>query len=144
MKTRNCFWFAVCLNKPIIYQSSVGFWGHVGWLAVNLAPVLGSLVEIRIGIEAVDNRNIMHERGGSMSSVKGSYFSWICGSFWRKLLYGYSRSSWYLVKNSLKIKVQAVLHRNMLEPQLSGNERKCLLTNCQMVKHRKWRIGIPD
>lgn len=75
MKIRNRSWFAVCLNKPIIYQSSEGFWGHAGRLSVNLAPVLGSLVEIRIGIEIVDNRNIMHKRGDSMSWLKGICFS---------------------------------------------------------------------
>lgn len=48
--------------------------GHVGRLSVNLAPVLRSFVEIRIGIEAVDNRTIMNQRGDSMSSVKGICF----------------------------------------------------------------------
>jgi len=62
MKIRNCSWFAVCLNKPIIYQSSEGVWGHAGRLSVNLAAVLGSLSEIRIETEVVDNRNIMNRR----------------------------------------------------------------------------------
>lgn len=48
--------------------------GRVRRLPVNLAPVLCSFVEIRIGIEAVDNRTIMNQRGDSMSSVKGVCF----------------------------------------------------------------------
>lgn len=48
--------------------------GHVERLSVNLAPALRCFVEIRIGIEAVDNRNIMNQRGDSMSSVKGICF----------------------------------------------------------------------
>lgn len=93
-------------------------------LSVNLAPVLHSFVEIRIGIESVDNRNVMNQRGDSMFSVKGICFLWFCASFGGKLLYGYSRFGWYFVKNSLKIKVRGIFHRNILEPQLSGNERK--------------------
>lgn len=59
-----------------------------------------------------------------MSSIKGICFLWLCASFGGKLLYGYSRSSSSFVKSSLKIKVQAIFHRNILEPQLSENEAK--------------------
>lgn len=52
MRIRICFWFVLChLNKTIIYPSSKGFWGHEGRLSVNLTSVVGSLVEIIIGIE---------------------------------------------------------------------------------------------
>lgn len=74
MKMRNCSWFSVRLNKPIIDQSSKGFWGHVGRIAVNLPPVLGGLVEIRMGIEVVANRSIMQQRGEQHVFCKWNLF----------------------------------------------------------------------